>query len=48
MAHFHIARFYEIGRGGLPKDEKEAIRLYEVAAKAGLRVAKERLKELGH
>jgi len=39
---------YEFGRGGLPKDEREAARLYKIAAEQGNAYAREALKRLVH
>jgi TPR repeat protein len=38
--------FYEQGRGGLPKDEREAVRLYRLAAEHGEPRAQAALKRL--
>jgi hypothetical protein len=34
-AQYHLGKMYENGRGGLPKDDREAARLYELAADQG-------------
>ena len=39
--------FYEHGRGGLPKDEREAARLYRLSAEQGNELAKQNLARLG-
>ncbi|MGE0828741.1 MAG: hypothetical protein AB7O04_05235, partial [Hyphomonadaceae bacterium] len=33
--HVNLGYMYAHGRGGLPKDEAEAVRLYKMAAQAG-------------
>jgi TPR repeat protein len=38
---------YESGRGGLPADRAEAVRLYRLAARQGNTVAQENLRRLG-
>jgi TPR repeat protein len=35
LAQVSLAAFYETGRGGLPKDDREAARLYKLAADQG-------------
>jgi len=41
-----LGYMYENGRGGLPRSLVEAVRLYRIAAAAGLEYAKEQLKRL--
>ena len=38
-AQYNLGRLYETGRGGLPKDDQEALRLYKLAADQGNAVA---------
>jgi TPR repeat protein len=42
----NLGIFYEQGRGGLPKDEREAARLYKLAADQGNASAQARLARL--
>jgi TPR repeat protein len=42
-AQVNLGRFYENGRGGLPKDEQEGARLYKLAAEQGFAYAQTRL-----
>jgi len=46
-ALFHLAWSYANGHGGLPKDEKAAVRLYKLAAQQGNDWAQKGLRELG-
>jgi TPR repeat protein len=39
-ARYNLARFYSQGRGGLPRDEREAARLFKLAADQGFAEAR--------
>ena len=42
-AQYNLARFYKLGRGGLPKDKQEAERLFKLAADQGHAAAQKEL-----
>jgi len=47
LAQNNLGVFYENGRGGLAKDEREAARLFRLSAEQGNELAKQNLARLG-